>query len=67
MFTIETSASQKAVHVDDFGSVLKNNQRAVLLSKATDWIIVDAAKTWEEALAKAAFWEGVMGGAEHER
>lgn len=67
MFAVETSASQKTVNVDDFESVLKNNQRAVILGKTTDWIIVDTAKTREEALSKAAFWEGVIGGAEHER
>lgn len=62
MWSIETSASQKAVHIDDLDSSLKANRRDVLMGKPTDWVIVDTAQTWEEAKNKAAFWSGVVVG-----
>lgn len=62
MWAIETSASQKAVHIDDLNSSLRTNRWDVLMGRPTDWIIVDTAQTWEEAKNKAAFWTEVVRG-----
>ena len=67
MMSIEVSMSQRQVHIDDLKNTLKSNQKGVLLGGALDWTLVDIAKDEQEATKKAAFWEGVMGGAEHER
>ena len=67
MMSIEVSMSQRQVHIDDLKNTLKSNQKGVLLGGTLDWTLVDVAKDEQEATKKAAFWEGVLGGAEHER
>lgn len=57
---IEISARQNQVHVEDLMSTMKLNRRNALMGLESDWILVDTAETAEEALNKAAFWDGIV-------
>jgi hypothetical protein len=57
---IEVSTTQKQVHVEDLVHTLVSNRRNVLMGVESDWILVDTAETAEEAVKKAAFWDGIM-------
>lgn len=60
MVVIEVSRSQGRAHVGELSDTMKLNRYKTLLGKENDWNIVDTAVTEEEALAKAAFWNGVL-------